>query len=90
MRHAASFARMIGNEALAAECDSLAKEIREGVEKFGHAAHPVYGDIYAYETDGLGHFNLMDDANVPSLLGLPIWASAPWTTRSTSARGSSY
>lgn len=71
MRHAASFARMIGNEALAAECDSLAKEIREGVEKFGHAAHPVYGDIYAYETDGLGHFNLMDDANVPSLLGLP-------------------
>ena len=32
---------------------------------------PLFGEIYAYETDGLGNYLLMDDANCPSLLSLP-------------------
>lgn len=49
----------------------LKEEIRKGIQKYGIVSHNKYGTIYAYETDGLGHYNLMDDANVPSLLSIP-------------------
>lgn len=49
----------------------LAKEINEGIQAFAIVDHPVYGKVYAYETDGLGRHRLMDDANVPSLLSIP-------------------
>ena len=71
LTHLAKFARMLKDEELAADAEKLSGEIREGVEKYGHVQHPTFGDIYAYETDGMGHYNLMDDANVPSLLALP-------------------
>lgn len=45
--------------------------VKEGLAKFATVEHPQFGKIYAYEVDGLGHANLMDDANVPSLLSLP-------------------
>lgn len=58
-------------EALAARCRTLSEAIREGIEKYGVVNHPEYGKIYAYETDGFGNYNLMDDANSPSLLAMP-------------------
>lgn len=33
--------------------------------------HEKYGLIYAYEINGINNKNLMDDANIPSLLSLP-------------------
>lgn len=50
---------------------ALKEEIEFGIETYGTVIHPVYGKIYAYETDGYGNYNLMDDANVPSLLSIP-------------------
>jgi uncharacterized protein len=61
----------LGDAALAGEARALAAEIRAGVERFAPYEHPEHGRIYAYETDGMGNYTLMDDANVPSLLSLP-------------------
>ncbi|MFC0470527.1 glycoside hydrolase family 125 protein [Halalkalibacter kiskunsagensis] len=65
------FEQVIQDSKLAKEALVLAKEIDQGIQKYGTVEHPEYGTVYAYETDGLGNHNLMDDANVPSLLSIP-------------------
>ncbi len=50
---------------------SLAAEIDEGIKRYGVVKTKEFGDIWAYEVDGLGHSLLMDDANSPSLLSAP-------------------
>ena len=37
--------------------------------------HSQFGKIYAYEVNGFGSFNLMDDANNPNLLSMPYLGS---------------
>ena len=59
------------DRALSIRARDLAAEINKGIETFGKVNHPTFGEIYAYEVDGLGHHSLMDDANVPSLLAMP-------------------
>lgn len=59
------------DERLATKALRLQEEIDFGIENYGTVIHPQYGKIYAYETDGQGNHNLMDDANVPSLLSIP-------------------
>ncbi|KAK5663475.1 hypothetical protein OQA88_3905 [Cercophora sp. LCS_1] len=55
------------------EMRKLAAGIRKGIAKDAVVAHRDFGDIFAYEVDGYGGANLMDDANVPSLLAMPFW-----------------
>lgn len=59
------------------EAKELKKEIRTGIEKYGITKKEGYGDVYAYEVDGFGQFNLMDDANVPSLLSMEYLGYKP-------------
>jgi len=56
---------------LAAECTALAAEVNAALQKYAVVTHPQFGKVYAFEVNGYGSFNLMDDANVPSLLALP-------------------
>ena len=46
------------------------EQVREAVEKEGKIDTEEFGTIYAYEADGYGMYQLMDDANVPSLLAM--------------------
>ncbi|WP_227488276.1 glycoside hydrolase family 125 protein [Brachybacterium subflavum] len=59
------------DETLAADADALRVSILEGVAAHGVVEHEG-SRIYAYEVDGLGGQLLMDDANMPSLLSLPL------------------
>lgn len=78
MRKAAELAAVgFADEALKLDCLALADEIEDGIESYGIVDHPKYGKIYAYETDGFGNYNLMDDANSPSLLAIPYLGYRP-------------
>ncbi|WP_106211230.1 glycoside hydrolase family 125 protein [Kineococcus rhizosphaerae] len=71
--HVATFARDLFDDAgLAADAGSLAAELRAAVAAHGVVDHPEHGRVWAYEVDGLGGVLLADDANVPSLLSLPL------------------
>lgn len=56
---------------LATEAETLAQQIRAGIEEHAIVEHPTYGRVWAYEVDGRGNHLLMDDANIPSLLSAP-------------------
>ena len=58
------------DEEMAKEAARLREQVREAVEKEGKIDTEEFGTIYAYETDGYGMYQLMDDANVPSLLAM--------------------
>lgn len=67
----------LGDETLCGRARTLRGEIERGIQRYALFRHPVYGSIYAYETDGFGNYNLMDDANVPSLLSIPYLGYRP-------------
>lgn len=59
------------DQVFADKCLALATEVSNAVSKYGIVEHKKYGKVYAFEVDGFGNATFMDDANVPSLLGLP-------------------
>ena len=65
--------------ARAARCAALADEVQQALQRHAVVQHPTYGPIYAFEIDGYGGQNLMDDANVPSLLAMPYLGDVPAT-----------
>jgi meiotically up-regulated gene 157 (Mug157) protein len=65
------------DEQLVSEMAQLEEEIRHGISLYGIYNHPVYGRIYAYETDGYGNHCLMDDAGTPGLMSIPYLEYAP-------------
>ncbi|KAK2774906.1 hypothetical protein FQN53_003382 [Emmonsiellopsis sp. PD_33] len=49
-----------------------ARTIEEGIYEHGIVSTKKWGDVFAFEIDGYGSSLLMDDANLPSLLSLPL------------------
>lgn len=53
------------------DTEELLKQIVIGIDNDAKIETKKYGKIFAYEVNGYGSCNLMDDANIPSLLSLP-------------------
>ena len=67
----AEIAAAVSDGDLASRAKTLASEVQQAVQRYAFCDAPSGGRIYAYEVDGYGNQSKMDDANVPSLLGLP-------------------
>lgn len=57
---------------LAQQMTSLSESLRAAIETHATVNHARFGKIYAFEVDGFGSTNIMDDANIPSLLSAPF------------------
>lgn len=64
------YATHLDDAAFARECVDFADELEAAIQRYAIAEHGDFGAIYAYEVDGYGNRIFMDDANVPSLMGL--------------------
>nr|WP_234984624.1 glycoside hydrolase family 125 protein [Pilibacter termitis] len=62
------FSTILDNENIVKTAKTLQTEIQEGIEKYAVVQNKFGKEIYAYEVDGLGNYEIMDDANIPSLL----------------------
>ena len=93
LQHTAALLRALNaslGEGVAARCERIATDISNGITRYGIIDRPdLGGRVYAYEVDGFGNANFMDDANIPSLLSLP-WLGYVASTDPTYLRTRSY
>lgn len=57
------------------EARELSRDIFTALRNYATIVHPKFGKIFAFEVNGYGSYNLMDDGNVPSLLSMPYLGS---------------
>ncbi|OJJ51253.1 hypothetical protein ASPZODRAFT_127289 [Penicilliopsis zonata CBS 506.65] len=61
-----------GDASLASQLRQRGQDLEKAVWEHGVVDHPKFGKVFAFEVDGYGSQIMMDDANVPSLLSLPL------------------
>ncbi|MEO6405436.1 MAG: glycoside hydrolase family 125 protein [Ferruginibacter sp.] len=72
LRQAAEMMKVIAGDAVTSTTlSALADEVEAALKKYAIIHHPQFGKVYPYEVNGYGSYNLMDDANIPSLLTMP-------------------
>ncbi|KAJ9149060.1 Glycoside hydrolase family 125 protein [Pleurostoma richardsiae] len=72
LKKTAAILRSADHDVLAQTLEQWSETITKGIWEHGVVTHRKYGDVFAYEVDGYGGSILMDDANYPSLLALPL------------------
>ena len=72
LREAAKIMAQLDEPELTARMKKLSSNLDDAIREHGIVNHPKFGPIYAFEIDGFGSSNFMDDANIPSLLSAPL------------------
>lgn len=72
LKRASQMLRTAGKTDLANTLQKRGESLEKAVWEHGVVKHKKFGDVFAFEVDGFGSALLMDDANVPSLLALPL------------------
>lgn len=72
LRRLAAILEAANEDALVQKVKQWSKKITDGIWEHGVVQHAKFGPVFAYEVDGYGSSILMDDANYPSLLALPL------------------
>ncbi|MBL0739794.1 glycoside hydrolase family 125 protein [Chryseolinea lacunae] len=82
LKQAAEMMKAVSKDAALAETLlALATEVETALNQYAVVEHAQFGKVYAYEVNGFGSYNLMDDANIPSLLALPYLGAVPATDK---------
>ncbi|KAI5283183.1 hypothetical protein KEM55_001716, partial [Ascosphaera atra] len=61
-----------GPENVIKRLEAYSDRIEKGIWQHGVFEHKKFGKVFAFEVDGFGSALFMDDANLPSLLALPV------------------
>ncbi|KAF3014775.1 hypothetical protein E8E14_010803 [Neopestalotiopsis sp. 37M] len=72
LKRTAAMLKKAGKNKIAEEVSEWSETITKGIWEHGVIHHKKFGNVFAYEVDGYGSSILMDDANYPSLLALPL------------------
>jgi meiotically up-regulated gene 157 (Mug157) protein len=72
LKRTAAILSKASKTSLAQELSARGERIEKGVLEHGIVSHRKFGAVFAFEVDGYGSSILMDDANLPSLLALPL------------------
>lgn len=72
LKRTAVILKKVGKAVLAQSLEKRGQAISDGIWEHAVVKHKIYGEVFAFEVDGYGSHIIMDDANLPSLLALPL------------------
>ncbi len=72
LKRAGEIISSAGSSSIGKDLKARGETIEKGIWEHAVVDHKKWGKVFAFEVDGYGSTILMDDANIPSLLALPI------------------